>query len=78
MSLSARDYTREEAGLHLEFYQRDFTDECCHRGTSCRVVPKSFQGVAQKPENAAQPATGPTFHLSAWRTLTTVRGGGPC
>ena len=63
----------------LEFYQRDVTDECCHRGTSCRVVSKRFQEmvkVALKPENVAQPVFGLSFHSFAWRTSTTMRRGG--
>ena len=43
------------------------------------VVSKSFQGmvnVAQKPENAAQPVFGPSFHSSARKTSTTMRVAG--
>ena len=35
MSLLARDYMREEPKLHLEFYQRDVTDDAVTLGTFC-------------------------------------------
>ena len=35
MSLLARDYMREEPNLHLEFHQRDVTDDAVTLRTSC-------------------------------------------
>ena len=79
MSLSARDYMREVPNLHLEFHQRDVTDDAVTWEIPVDVVSKIFREmvkVAQKPENAAPPVIKPIFHSSAWRMFTAMRHGG--